>query len=278
MGRGDRGTRGPLQMGTDWNMAFMFPQEVAAARERNGLVILPIAPVEWHGPHMVMGTDNLLAHAFAAGLARELECPYYPPLFVGTERERSPKQLRSMGFGGDEFIEGMDFPGNAVGSAYFREEVFAALVRDTLRILIESMGFARVVIVNGHGADNQRAVLDRLCGEFNAGAEKLRVMWFYPGFPRSVLAGSIAHAGAEETSLLSAQYEGCVDTSVLPGKGPLRNLDFAIVDGETFDGKPTRGHTVRRKQDPRYNTNAEWGRRTFARALKEVVEQIRSTS
>ena len=265
-------------MGPEWNMAFMFPQEVAAARKSNGLVILPIAPVEWHGPHMVMGTDNLLAHAFAAGLARELECPYYPPLFVGTERERSPKQLKSMGFKGDEFIEGMDFPGNAVGSAYYREEVFAALVRDTLRILIESMRFSRVVIVNGHGADNQSAVLNRLCAEFNAGREKPRVVWFYPGFPRSVLAGSIAHAGAEETSLLKAGYEGCVDTSVLPKKGPLKNVEFAIVDGETFDGKPTRGHTVRRKQDPRQNTDAEWGRRTFARALREVVAAVRSGS
>jgi creatinine amidohydrolase len=257
-------------------MAFMFPQEVAEARDRNGLVILPLAPVEWHGPHMVMGTDNLLAHAFAAGLARELECPYYPPLFVGTERERSPKQLKAIGFEGGEFIEGMDFPGNAVGSGYHREEVFAALVRDTLRILLDRMGFVRVVIVNGHGADNQRAVLDRLCTEFNADQATTRVMWFYPGFPRSVLTGSIAHAGAEETSLLEAHYEGCVDTSVLPGEGLLKNLDFAIVDGETFDGKPTRSHTVRRKQDPRLHTDPDWGRRTFSRALREVVQAIRS--
>ena len=120
----------PINQG-DWNMAFLFPDEVAAARERHGLVLLPLAPLEWHGPHLAVGCDNLLAHAFARRLARELECPYFPPLFVGTERERRPDMLESLGFSRDAYIEGMDFPKNSVASAYFREEVFAAVVRDT---------------------------------------------------------------------------------------------------------------------------------------------------
>ena len=61
----------PIDEG-DWNMAFLFPDEIAAARARTGLVILPLAPLEWHGPHLTMGCDNLLAHAFARRLAREL--------------------------------------------------------------------------------------------------------------------------------------------------------------------------------------------------------------
>ncbi|PHQ83934.1 MAG: 16S rRNA (adenine(1518)-N(6)/adenine(1519)-N(6))-dimethyltransferase, partial [Thalassobium sp.] len=32
-----------------------------------------------------MGCDPLLAHAFAARLSQELECPFYPTLFIGTE-------------------------------------------------------------------------------------------------------------------------------------------------------------------------------------------------
>lgn len=79
----ERGAR-PIDRG-DWNMAYLFPEEVAAARERIGLVILPIAPLEWHGPHMVMGTDPLLAHAFARRVAAKLRCPYFPALHVGTE-------------------------------------------------------------------------------------------------------------------------------------------------------------------------------------------------
>jgi hypothetical protein len=173
-------TKRPIDEG-DWNMAFLFPDEVAAARARNGLVILPLAPVEWHGPHLAMGCDNLLAHAFARRLARELECPYYPPLWVSTERQRSPEVLEALGFDRTARVEGMDFPNHSVASGYFREEVFALVVRDILHILFERMRFDHVLIVNGHGAENQKAVLNRICDEFNAGAaEEQRVIWGLP--------------------------------------------------------------------------------------------------
>jgi creatinine amidohydrolase len=262
----------------DWNMAYLFPHEVAEARERVGLVILPVAPLEWHGPHMAMGCDNLLAHAFARALAAQLRCPYYPPLFVGTERERPPEMLRSIGFKGSEFIEGMDFPGNSVGSGYYREEVFAAVVRDTLGILFDRMKFHRVLIVNGHGAVNQKEVLNRLCAEFNAGTPAgKRVMWVYPGFPAALLNQSIGHADAAEASMLAASFPECLDLSRLPRRGRLKNTAFAVVDGETFDCSPTRDHTVRAEHDPRKNTDAEQGRRFLADAVKEVVREVKRT-
>jgi creatinine amidohydrolase len=270
--------RGRLVERGDWNMAYLFPHEVAEARARVGLVILPIAPIEWHGPHMAMGCDNLLAHVFARELARELRCPYYPPLFVGTERERRPEVLKAIGFKGDEFIEGMDFPGNSVGSGYYREEVFAAVVRDTLSILLDRMKFRRVLIVNGHGADNQKAVLNRLCAEANAGAPgRKRVMWVYPGFPAALLDQSIGHADAAEASMLAASFPECLDLSRLPKGGRLKNTAFAVVDGETFDCSPTRDRTVRAAHDPRKHTDAEQGARFLADAVKEVVREVRRT-
>jgi creatinine amidohydrolase len=260
----------------DWNMAYLFPQEVAEARDRIGLIILPVAPIEWHGPHMAMGTDNLLAHAFARRLAAALRCPYYPPLPIGTERERDEAMLKSMGFRGDEHIEGMDWPANSVASAYYREEVFALVLRDTLNILFNAMRFPKVLIVNGHGAANQSATLTRLCNEFNGNApDDTRVMWVYSCFPESLRAGSIAHAGAEESSLLEATWPGCVDLSQLPATGRLKNLDFAIIDGETFDCSPTKDYTVREKQDPRKHTDPEWGERLIAEATREVIAQVK---
>ncbi|MGC9995014.1 MAG: creatininase family protein [Terriglobia bacterium] len=271
----DSARQRPTERG-DWNMAFLFPGEVAAARERNGLVLLPLAPLEWHGPHLAMGCDNLLAHAFARRLAREFHCPYFPPLFVGTERERHPNMLESLGFARDAFIEGMDFPRNSVASAYFREEVFAAVVRDVLQILFGRMRFSRVLIVNGHGADNQRAVLDRLCLEFNAGRVPRRVRWVYPGFPRSLIAGAIGHAAAEETSMLEATWPGSVDLSRLPATGKLPNVDYAIVDGETFDCAPTPDHTLREAQDPRTHFDPAWGAQQVEQAAREVIEEVKA--
>ncbi len=255
-------------------MAFLFPDEIAAARARTGLAILPLAPIEWHGPHLVMGCDPLLAHAFARRIARDLASPYFPPLFVGTERERRPETAAALGFPAGSYVEGMDFPANSVKSAYIREEVFSLTVRATVDALLERMGFTAVVIVNGHGADNQRGVLDRLCAEYNAGSAH-RLKWVYPGFPRSLVAGSIGHATAEESSMLMAMWPGCVDLSRLPSTGPLRNVDHAVVDGDTFDGASTPDFTVRAEQDPRYHTTAERGERFVEEAAREAVADIR---
>ena len=268
------GAKRPLDEG-DWNMAYLFPDEVAEARARTGLVLLPVAPIEWHGPHLAMGSDPLLAHAFARRLARELRTPYFPPLFIGTERERRPETLRSLGFTGTEYVEGMDFPANSVKSAYVREEVFSLAVRATLDALFDRMWFRSVVIVNGHGADNQRAVLDRLRVEYNASGRSL--MWVYPGFPRSLVAGSIGHAAAEESSMLMATWPHCVDLDRLPKEGPLRNLDHAVVDGDSFDGAPTPDFTVREEQDPRFHTDASIGAKYIEEAAREVLAEIRAT-
>ena len=263
----------PVEQG-DWNLAFLFPSEVAEARARTGLVILPLAPIEWHGPHLAMGCDGLLAHAFARRLAAELKCPYFPPLYLGTERERRPQVLRSLGFSGTEFIEGMDFPANSVKSAYVREEVFSLAVRGTLDALFQRMGFRAVVIVNGHGAENQKAVLDRFCAEYNSEGKR-RLMWVYPGFPKSLIAGSIGHAAAEESSMLSASWPDCVDLSRLPASGPLRNTEHAVVDGDTFDGSPTKDFTVHENQDPRRHTDPGTGARFVEEAAKETIAEIR---
>jgi creatinine amidohydrolase len=269
-----KNTRRPVDDG-DWNMAFLFPDEVAAARSRTGLAILPLAPIEWHGPHLAMGCDGLLAHAFARRIARELRSPYFPPLFVGTERERRPETLAALGFPASAYVEGMDFPANSVGSAYIREEVFSLVVRGTLDALFHRLEYKAVVIVNGHGADNQRGVLDRLCAEYNAGGAR-RLMWVYPGFPRSLVAGAIGHATADESSMLMAMWPGCVDISRLPASGPLRNVEHAVVDGDTFDGAPTPDFTVRSEQDPRRHTSVETGDRYVEEAAREAVADIRA--
>jgi creatinine amidohydrolase len=264
----------PIQQG-DWNMAYLFPSEIAEARQRNGLVLLPLAPVEWHGPHLTMGCDPLLAHAFARRLAAELRCPYYPPLYLGTERERTPDSLEALGFERDQFIEGMDFPKNSVASAYFREEVFALVVRNLLDILLHRMQFRRVVIVNGHGATNQCETLSRLCREFNgASPEGECARWIFAGFAHTE-NGSIGHADAEESSMLAAAWPGCVEVNRLPKEGPLKNIENAVVDGETFENHPTPDHSVRPEHDPRYQTDATRGEEQLARAARTELEGIR---
>jgi creatinine amidohydrolase/Fe(II)-dependent formamide hydrolase-like protein len=184
--------------------------------------------------------------------------------------------LEALGFYRDQFIEGMDFPGLPVKSAYVREEVFAGMIRDILNILLNRMEFKNVLIINGHGADNQEAVLNRLCKEFNTGCPGKKVMWVYPAFPRSLIAGAIGHATSQEISMLGAAWPGCVDLGRLPSSGKLKNVEFAIVDGETFDLSPTPDHTLREDQDPRTKTDFIWGESQIETAVQEVVAQVKS--
>ena len=76
--------------------------------------------------------------------------------------------------------------------------------------------------------------------------------------------------------MLMAMWPGCVDVSRLPSSGPLRNVDHAVVDGDTFDGASTPDFTVRPEQDPRLHTNAATGERFVEEAAREAVADIRA--
>ena len=58
-----------------------------------------------------------------------------PTLFMGTERERSPAKLESIGFRATDYVVGMDFPRNTLKSLYAREEVFALALREHLDVV-----------------------------------------------------------------------------------------------------------------------------------------------
>jgi creatinine amidohydrolase len=47
---------------------LLRPDEILAERGRCPVVYQPIGPLEWHGPHLPMGTDPLHAEAVARRL------------------------------------------------------------------------------------------------------------------------------------------------------------------------------------------------------------------
>jgi creatinine amidohydrolase len=235
-------------------MEYLRPGQVLAEQKRVPVVFLPIGLLEWHGPHLPLGVDMLMAHEAAVSLARRVGGVVHPALTCGTERERSPEMLRDIGFQGDEWIVGMDFPANSMPSLYYPEEFLGLAVRETLTLLVR-LGYRLIVVVNGHGAGNQIATLQRLAAAFTAQGPA-RVMLVMP-FPiehdeEGRETTSAGHADVFETSAMLALLPHAVSLAELPPPGePLRNTDWAIVDGPTFSGSPTPGHTVRAANDPR---------------------------
>ncbi len=252
-------------------IAYMRPRQVLEEVERIPLVYIPVAPLEWHGPHLPMGVDALNAQNAAMGVCEITGGVVWPTLFWGTERERSPEMLGHLGFEPDEYVVGMDFPANTLPSGYCPEEILGLLVRETLRQAI-TMGFRKAVLVNGHGAANHIVVLERLAIEFSNTTD-LDVLFAFAVKDEDIAAASIGHATFAETSIVMHCAPDSVDLNELPPVDtPIHYKDYAIVDGPGFDG---RGRADKRLEDDPRTSSSEAGKAYAEEVIAEIVEKVK---
>lgn len=256
---------------------LMRPPDIVTEKKRLPLVFIPIGPLEWHGPHLPLGTDGLHAHAVAVETAHRVGGVVLPTYFVGTETVRLAEQgaqsLVALGFTGNERIVGMDFPEFPVKSLYFEEGAFALTVREILRLL-KADGYKLLVVVNGHGAVNHQRTLRRLAAE-ESERPSVSVKYAMAFLPPAPPFSDPGHAEKIETSIMMAMQPELVDVSSLPSKDvPLRYRDYGIVDGKAFDGDPTPDFTLRRESDPR-GAGPELGRRVLDAEVDQLAESVR---
>ena len=169
-----------------------------------------------------------------------------PPLYIGTETPRSPETLRKLGFSGDERVVGMDFPQNSVASFYWPPDLFEAIIRRQTQMLLE-MGFSQVVLLNGHGADAQVEILERVSRELSvqSGRCVMTIMALFDG-----CGAGLGHAGLAETAIFAHLCPEAVELDRLPPKPQkLYNTRWGIADSETFQKGPNEDFSVR--YDPR---------------------------
>jgi|SRR5581483_3840838 len=252
----------------------MRPGEVLEARRRAPVAWVPVSPLEWHGPHMPIGTDGLHAWNVCRRAAREVGGVVLPPLFAGTDTVRlpgdGPEQLGALGLGDAARVVGMDFPGFPVRSVYFEESAFGLTVRSVVQALRRD-DYRLIVLANGHGAQNQQQTLDRIAlEETDAGTHVVYLNVWAPPQPPQLDPG---HAERQETAVMLALLGDRVRLDELPPEEPLRYADYGIVDGPAFDGDPTPDFTVRADADPRRATREE-GEEILAREVALAVERV----
>jgi len=251
---------------------WLRPGQLAERQRRCSLVILPVAPLEYHGPHLPLGTDAINATRVAHGCCRKTaKGVVMPTLYAGTERERDPACLKALGFEPSDYVVGMDFPTRLWNSHYFPEEVFGVILSAHVRVLVEQ-GYKYILIANGHGAFNQIEVIRRLSIEYS-NTTSSRV-GFCVTFALDSLADGVAgHASDIETSLMMYYDNQCVDLGTLPPKGvPLKYRDFSVVDGIGFTPEHDPDHIVR-VEDPR-SADSEKGRKWFEAAVQEMEKTM----
>jgi creatinine amidohydrolase len=185
-------------MELEW--AHLKASELRALAERDAIVLVPVAAMEQHGPHLPVLVDSLLCAEVALRSARRIAARQpvvvAPAVWSGLSEHHMP-------FGGTFTL---DFP------------TFFALLRCLCRSLVQQ-GFRRIFLLNGHGGNRfaLRVVVDQLAGEL--GGSLATATYWEPA------AGAIArileqqpgvqHACEAETSMVMALRPELVDAARL---------------------------------------------------------------
>ena len=168
----------------------------------------------------------------------------------------------------------MDFPAHSLPSGYFPEEDFGLQVRGWIE-RAAGWKFPLLVIVNGHGAVNHNATLDRLVQAHRADNSAIHVLAFLALVAESGGRLNIGHASADETSLMQMDHPDDVALDLLPPREVrLKSANFGTVDDLTFRGQPLSDHTLRDEDDPRLRSSAGRGQAVRAETVAYICARV----
>jgi creatinine amidohydrolase len=113
------------------NLTFVDINEYLAQKD---LIIVPMASLEQHGPHLPLYTDTVTAIEMSRRVAEMIAVLHTPPIWMGY----SPQHMHR--------------PGMGRGTITMRSSTVLAIMYDTARSLIHH-GFNRIIFMNGHGSN-----------------------------------------------------------------------------------------------------------------------------
>jgi creatinine amidohydrolase len=239
--------------------------EATSIAEAGGVVLIPIAATEQHGPHLPAGTDAItvdhVATSAAARVADRVPVVVAPTLPFGCSAHHIPLGA----------------------TASLSEETMLGVLLDLGGALAAS-GFRRLFYVNGHGGNHHlmHAVVQRLtlAEDVTAAAAS----WWQLAEDELVNRGTLergdmpGHAGSFETSIMLALNDGLVRTPLpdRPQSGPgsvgLR-APITIRDARTWteiDGYTDNPSTADRSAGAEY---LEIAIASLATAIEELAKR-----
>jgi creatinine amidohydrolase len=182
--------------------------ELREAAKADALVILPVASLEQHGPHMATGTDMVLGGAVARATAERIDEAGEPVLVLPVVWHGLAEH--HMAYGGTITLD---------------QPTFLAVLKG-IAASVARHGFSRLFLLNAHGGNT--AAIDIAVNEIGRDLP-LAVMggtyWhIVPEAIEPLLEDQpgLMHACEAETSLMLHLTEGCVRHDRLPGAfGPM---------------------------------------------------------
>ena len=173
----------------DRYLPYLTSPEIAALPKAQAAVVLSVASVEQHGPHLPVITDSLVGQTLLgqalARLAPDVQVWVVPPLCYGKSNEHRPW----------------------AGTLTLSAQTLAAVVRD-IALSVARAGFRRLVLLNSHGGNPP--VLDYIARDIHedTGMQLFSIMISRMGVRGAEITPEEAawgiHAGDSETSWVMA--------------------------------------------------------------------------
>src|SRR4051794_27684704 len=164
--------------------------ELRLQAARDAIVILPVASIEQHGPHLPVEVDSMLGEAVAARTAEKVLAKgqpvlVLPVLWTGLSEHH-------MSFGGTITL---DYP------------AFAAVVEGVVRSVLRH-GFRRIVLLNAHGGNENalRTITDELTPKLGVPIVQF-TYWYAAALEIAEILqtqSALLHACEAETSMMLA--------------------------------------------------------------------------
>ncbi|HYI19278.1 MAG TPA: creatininase family protein, partial [Solirubrobacteraceae bacterium] len=121
-----------------YNLGDLSPVDIRAYLDEKDVVMVPIASLEQHGPHLPLLTDTIQAEEITKRAAAKAKVLFTPTVWMGY----SPQHMYDAGAG--------------TGTITIRPNLLLELWYDVGRSLIHH-GFNKIVFVNNHGS-NQKII------------------------------------------------------------------------------------------------------------------------
>ncbi len=223
---------------TEVEWARLKAQDLRRLASENAVVIIPVASIEQHGPHLPVMTDTRLGHEVAVRAARKASAArptvVTPVVWHGLSEHHMP-------FGGTLILS---------------HDTFRRVIRD-LVISLTRHGFHDIVISNSHGGNI--IATHQICDELSTQIDATLVATTYVTEAGSDIGdlledqNGIQHACEGETAMMMAVEPDLVDTSDLAslatprgttkgflgaGRGSYRWRPFAHMTGNGVSGIP----------------------------------------
>jgi len=186
-------------------LAEMDRDEVREAVQNRAVLLVPVATVEQHGPHLPLHTDidnvNEICLETARRMNPESGVVVSPPVWFS----HSPFDVRQ-------------FPGGVAVT----HETFSRVLRELLESYVRG-GFAKIAVVNGHGGGTEPWITRVVYSMRNERKSVVWPDWEIPvearvvGFAWFALVGEFAReelAKARDNPTGSAHHAGDVETSL----------------------------------------------------------------